>query len=138
MGVKSFVAFPAAWWRAALPALLLAGCARPEAVLPPPNLLSKEVVTSILVETHLLEARVETSHLSPDSARALFQTQERELLWRRGIVEADSSFQRSYRYYATHDKDLDEIYAAVIDSLTERDKKLGGHPTPSSAAEHPY
>jgi len=109
LGVKSFVAFPAAWWRAALPALLLAGCARPEAVSPPPNLLPKELITSILIETHLLEARVETSHLSPDSARALFLSQERELLARHGITAADSTFQRSYRYYATHDKDLDGI-----------------------------
>jgi len=104
----------------------------------PANLLSKGLITSILIETHLLEARVESSHLSPDSARALFQTMQHGIWQRHHIKEADSSFQRSYRYYAVHDKDLDGIYAAVIDSLTAIDKRLGGKPMPSSAGMHPY
>lgn len=85
----------------------------------------------MLVRLHLLESRVETSHLSPDSARALYQSLERVIFQKYGITPADSSFQRSYRYYAVHDKDLDEIYAVVIDSLTIADKKAGGAPMPT-------
>jgi hypothetical protein len=136
--VKSFVSSLLSGCLAGLPALLLAGCARPEQVVPPADLLSKEVVTSILIATHLLESRIETSRLSPDSARALFQTMQQRVLQRHHVQAADSSFQHSYRYYAMHDKDLDGIYAAVIDSLTAVDKKLGGKPTPSSAGQHPY
>ena len=110
--------------------LTLAGCGRPEQVLPPPNLLPKEEMTSLLVQFHLLETRLESSRLSPDSARALFLSQQREVLWRHQVPEADSSFERSYRYYSTHAKDLDEIYAAVIDSLMAQEKKMGGTPMP--------
>ena len=110
--------------------LLATGCARPEQVPTPAVLLPKEKMVSLLVQIHLLEARVETSHLPPDSARALFLSQQRDLLWRNGVAQPDSVFERSYRYYATHAKDLDEIYAVVIDSLTQRAKKMGVTPQP--------
>jgi hypothetical protein len=115
--------------------LAVAGCARPEQVLPPPNVLSKEEVISLLVQFHLLESRIESSQLAPDSARALFQTMHDEILRRRQLKAADSTFERSYRYYAMNGKDLDGIYAAVIDSLAAREKKMGA--TPSTAPAHP-
>ncbi|MGI4738269.1 MAG: DUF4296 domain-containing protein [Janthinobacterium lividum] len=114
----------------ALGLLLAAGCGRPEQVPMPATLLPKEKMTSLLVQLHLLEARVETSHLPPDSARALFISQQRDLMRRNGVSQTDSVFERSYRYYATNAKDLDEIYAAVIDSLTRREKKMGVTPMP--------
>ena len=114
----------------ALGLLLVAGCARPEQVPTPPNLLPKEKMMSLLVQLHLLEARLETSRISGDSARALFLSQQHDLMWRNGVSEPDSVFERSYRYYASHNKDLDEIYAGVIDSLTLREKKMGGSTLP--------
>ncbi|AMR25756.1 hypothetical protein A0257_00735 [Hymenobacter psoromatis] len=114
----------------ALGLLLAAGCGRPEQVPTPANLLPKEKMTTLLVQIHLLEARVETSRLPPDSARALFLSQQRDLMWRNGVSQTDSLFERSYRYYASHGKDLDEIYAGVIDSLSQREKKMGVKPTP--------
>ena len=119
--------------RALALALLLAapGCERPEQVPTPPHLLPKDQMVSLLVQIHLLEARVENSRLSPDSARALYLSQQRELFWRSNVPPADSAFERSYRYYAAHNKDLDEIYAVVIDSLTARNKKAGGTGTPT-------
>lgn len=110
--------------------LAAAGCARPEQVLPPPNLLPKEELTSLLIEFHLLESRIESSRLSPDSARALFQTMHREVLARHKLNEADSVFEHSYRYYAMNGKDLDGIYAVVMDSLSAREKKMGATPLP--------
>ncbi|MDJ0365164.1 DUF4296 domain-containing protein [Hymenobacter sp. H14-R3] len=110
--------------------LALAGCGRPEQVLPPPNLLSKQEVTSLLIQFHLLESRLESSRLSPDSARALFLSQQLLVLQRHHVPTADSAFERSYRYYSTHAKDLDEIYVGVIDSLEAMNKKMGGQPTP--------
>lgn len=114
----------------ALSLLLAAGCTRPEEVLRPANLIPKEQMVSLLTRLHLLEARVEVSRMSPDSARALFLSQERELLWQHNVPADDSTFERSYRYYATHAKDLDEIYTVVIDSLQAEQRRLGGTPTP--------
>jgi hypothetical protein len=42
----------------------------------------------------------------------------------------DSSFRQSYRYYAVHGKDLDDIYTIVIDSLGKRERRLGIKPDP--------
>jgi hypothetical protein len=110
--------------------LLATACDRPELVPPPPNLLSKEELTSLLIRLHVLEARIESSRLAPDSARALFLHQRRQILGHYKLAEADSAFERSYHYYSIHGKDLDEIYAAIIDSLAAREKKMGGNPTP--------
>jgi len=114
---------------------LLTGCAIPEEVAPPPQLLSKDELTTLLVQLHLLEARVESSRLSPDSARALFQQQKSEILRKNNVSEKDSVLPRSYRFYAVNHKDMDEIYKNVIDSLEHRAAKLndGAKPTP----QHP-
>ena len=111
--------------------LLATSCGRPELVSPPSHLLSKEEVTSLLIRFHILESRVESSRLAPDSARALFQHEHRQILAHYKLTETDSTFERSYHYYSIHGKDLDEIYAAVIDSLAARAKKMGGSPTPA-------
>lgn len=103
--------------------LALPACQRPEEVARPADLLSREQLTGVLADVHILEARLEQSRLAPDSARALFLSQQKELLWKRQI--SDSAFQHSYRYYGSHGKDLDEIYGAVIDTLDNRAYKLG-------------
>ena len=105
-----------------------AACQRPEEPLPPADLLPREQLVPLLADLHLLEARVENSRLPPDSARALYLSQQKELLWKRAVT--DSAFRRSYRYYSIHGKDLDEIYAAIIDTLSSRERKLTPPPTP--------
>jgi hypothetical protein len=114
----------------------LSGCSIPEEVKPPAQLLPKEKLVSLLVQLHLLEARVEASRLSPDSARALFQAQKKELLWKNNVPAPDSLLERSYRYYAVNNKDMDEIYKAVVDSLQLRETQLNGG-KPSEPA-HPW
>jgi hypothetical protein len=76
----------------------------------------------LLAELHVLEARVEGSRLHPDSARALYLAEHKALLKKTQVT--DSTFQRSYRYYGIHGKDLDEIYKAVIDTLRQRETRL--------------
>ncbi|MFD1872494.1 DUF4296 domain-containing protein [Hymenobacter bucti] len=111
---------------------VLTSCAIPEEVEPPPQLLSKPEMVSLLVQLHLLEARVEASRLTPDSARALFQQQKSEILRKNNVSEADSVLPRSYRFYVVNHKDMDEIYKVVIDSLEYRAAKLNKstQPTP--------
>ena len=101
---------------------LVAGCQTPEEVLPPQPLLPREQLVTLLADLHTLEARVETAGLHPDSARALYLQQQKALFWRREVT--DSLFQQSYRYYASHGKDLDEIYGLVIDTLALRQVRI--------------
>ena len=119
-----------------LPALLLnlAACQRPEETPQPANLIAKEAMVSLLADVHQLEAQVENSHLQPDSARALFQAEQKKLLWQRKV--SDSTMQRSYRYYSNHGKDLPEIYQAVIDTLKERAKKYDPLPVGPHEPKH--
>ena len=104
--------------------LLLAvpACQRPDETPAPTDLLPKEKLVPLLADLHMLEARVETSRLPVDSARALYLSQQKDVFWKRAVT--DSVFQRSYRYYSIHGKDLDEIYAAVIDTLGQREARL--------------
>jgi Domain of unknown function (DUF4296) len=102
--------------------LALPACQRPEEVPKPVDLLPRERIIRVLADLHQLEAQVESSRLSPDSARALFLAQQKNLLWKHEVT--DSAFQRSYRYYGIHGKDLNEIYASVIDTLNHREARL--------------
>jgi len=122
--------------------LLLAApaCQRPEEPPVPADLLPKEQMIRVLADLHVLEARVENSRLAQDSARALYLARQKDLL--RSYKLSDSTFQRSYRYYGIHGKDLAEIYVAVVDTLTKRAEKLdptsAGAPTaPQVSPENP-
>ena len=103
--------------------LALPACQRPEEPLRPADLLSQQQLIPLIADLHLLEARVEGSRLSPDSARALYLSEQKILLAKRGFT--DSAFQRSYRYYGIHGKDLEDIYGAVVDTLMGREAKFG-------------
>lgn len=88
----------------------------------------------LLADLQQLEVQVENSRLAPDSARALFLTQQKNLYWKWQVT--DSALQHSYRYYGEHGKDLPEIYQAVIDTLKERQKKFDPLPVGPPAVPH--
>lgn len=115
-------------WLSAL-SLLVAACQKPEEVPVPQQLIPRDKMVSLLIEMHLLEARTDAAALPTDSARALFRQQQKNVYWRYEV--SDSAFVQSYRYYATHEKDLDDIYATVVDSLSLREARQqepGGPP----------
>lgn len=117
-----------------LPALLLGlpACERPEEIPKPADLLPKERMISLMADIHQLEAQVENSRLAPDSARALYLAEQKNLLWKWDVT--DSAVQRSYRYYGAHGKDMPDLYQAVIDTLKVRQLKFGplpGGPLPA-------
>lgn len=97
---------------------LLAACQRPEEIVPPSPLVPKPEMAQLLAEIHLAEVRVDASQLGTDSAQALFMQYKDSLLRRQGV--SDSAFAKSYRYYTIHDKDLEEVYKLVLDSLAAR------------------
>ncbi|SNR61958.1 protein of unknown function [Hymenobacter mucosus] len=110
--------------------LLATACEKPDEAVPPAQLVPKDKMAGLLVELHTLEARIDATGLPMDSARAMYVQQQKSLLWRYQVT--DSSFQQSYRYYAVHGKDLDEIYGVVIDTLGLREVRQGGtQPGPS-------
>ncbi|KAA9327125.1 DUF4296 domain-containing protein [Hymenobacter busanensis] len=101
---------------------LFSQCGRPEDPTPPANLLPRDKMVSMLIDVHLLESRVGAANLMQDSATALFDQQLQELYWRQEV--SPEVFRASYEYYAIHDKDLEELYKVVIDSLEQREFRL--------------
>ncbi|RIY10451.1 DUF4296 domain-containing protein [Hymenobacter rubripertinctus] len=87
----------------------------------PPQLIDSEKMVRLLVELHTLEARTDGSGLPLDSTRALFRQEQKKIYWQFEVT--DSTFMQSYRYYATHNQDLDGIYSTVVDSLAQREAR---------------
>jgi hypothetical protein len=87
----------------------------------PAGILSKEEYAAFLVEIYLAEARFSQLPVNSDSTMRLFLAYEPELLKKFGI--ADSTLKSTYAYYVSHPKDLEEVYTAVIDTLSLREQK---------------
>ncbi len=88
-----------------------------EYVKKPANLLSKEKMISFLIDLHLTEAKMSYIGVQKsDSVEMLFRNYEHYLFEKHDID--DSVYYQSYQYYLSHMNQLDEIYSAVVDSLS--------------------
>jgi hypothetical protein len=82
----------------------------------PSVLLSKEKMIEILSDVHISEAVTGIKNLDPDSAKKLFDAYEKSILAEHNIDK--SIFDASYQYYIEQPELMDEIYAAVVDTLS--------------------
>lgn len=87
----------------------------------PPGVLSKEEYASFLVDVYLTEARLSTLQIPSDSAMRLYLAHEPELLARNGVT--DSIVKLTYEYYVNHPKEMEQVYASVVDTLSLREQK---------------
>lgn len=80
------------------------------------NFLSKEQMVSLLIDIHVLEGKVDRLNIKRDSTTLIFNTLEREIF---NTHQIDYElYERSYKYYLEDVKSMDEIYMAVVDSLS--------------------
>ena len=93
-------------------------CERPdELTKPPADLLSKEQMTSLLIDLHLAEAKMSYLDVrSADSIEILYRNYEYAIFEDHGVT--DSAYFRSYEYYLDHMEGLEAIYSAVVDSFS--------------------
>ncbi|MBW8050195.1 MAG: DUF4296 domain-containing protein [Cytophagales bacterium] len=98
--------------------LLVFACVQQEE--PPANIISKEQMINILVDIHIAEAMVDEAHLSKDSSIAIFK--DLAIFKKHGIEK--ENFDESYNYYLRNINILDDIYTAVVDSLSVRNALL--------------
>ena len=82
------------------------------------DVMDESQMVEFLIDLHLSEAAVQDLRLKPDSAKVVFTTVEKYLFKKHNI--GDSTFIRSYNYYLERPDRLEEIYNAVIDSLSLR------------------
>ncbi|MGL1888987.1 MAG: DUF4296 domain-containing protein [Reichenbachiella sp.] len=79
------------------------------------NVLSKDEMTSILIDIHLLESKIVLLKLKSDSMKRIYNTLEVEIMELHGTNKVD--YEKNYRYYVGHPIILEEIYGRVVDSL---------------------
>lgn len=102
--------------------LLLLGCwACKQKNTTPEGILPKDKMVSFLIDMHIAEARINDLSLRRDSAERFFKIVEDSLFRKNGITN-DSIYIKSYEYYLRDVEGLDEIYSAVVDSLSLRER----------------
>ncbi len=100
--------------------LILASCAEesPKKAELPSNILSAEVMVSILTDMHLANAGVKANPMHPDSAEMELQYYYRQIYSLNNTARAQ--FDSSMNYYKLHPSDLDSIYENVLNSLSRK------------------
>ncbi len=88
----------------------------------PPGILSKEEMVNVLSEVYITEEKISRLSLEFDSAQEVFYLMRDDIARKTGIP--DSTFQRSLRYYGDRPVQIQEIYAALIDSLQLREQRM--------------
>ena len=101
--------------------LLLTACT--ESPKPPPGTLDKDRMINILIDIHIAEARAGGAALrSQDSSTVYYKVLEGDVFKKHGVDS--TTYYRSYRYYMNNIKEMDQIYAAVVDSLSLRENSI--------------
>lgn len=94
----------------------LFSCSKNEKI--PADVLGPPKMVSILADIHELETMVGSLKLTYDSSTVLYK-QQQSLIFEKHQV-SDSVYLKSFDYYLQHVEVLDQIYAAVVDSLSLR------------------
>lgn len=87
----------------------------------PGGVLSQEELSALFVEFYLAEARISSTTVVRDSALQLFLPFEKSFLEKRGV--SDSVLKKTYQYYFNNPVKLEQVYDAVIDTLSLREQR---------------
>lgn len=78
-------------------------------------------MVELLVDIHILEARVDKLRVSNDSSFTIYNTLESEIFEKYGVSKEE--YEHSFQYYLAHSKLMDHIYGIVVDSLNVIQKR---------------
>ncbi|MEP0986895.1 DUF4296 domain-containing protein [Ekhidna sp.] len=89
----------------------------------PQDLISQNKMVKVMIEIHLLEAKINNTPIDPsDSTQAVYDHYE-ELLFKDLGINQDQ-YERSFNYYVDNPNQFEKIYTAVVDTLMEREKRF--------------
>lgn len=75
----------------------------------------------VLMEIHLLEARIDEVSIVPkDSVQLVYEHYENLLFDSLDISQ--EQYEISFNYYLSNPKEFEKIYSAVVDSLLQKEK----------------
>jgi hypothetical protein len=106
--------------------LVWSACSSPKK---PEGVLTQSQLSALFIDIYLAEARLDVMPVAKDSSIRFYIPFEQKLLQAKGI--SDSTLKKTYSYYLAHPKELEQVYDAVIDTLTLRDQRLAHGSVPA-------
>ena len=85
-------------------------------------ILTKPEMVAALTEIYISEQKVNRLGIPRDSAEREFERFKQVIFKKIGI--SDSIFKRSFDYYMDRPAEMEEIYTALVDSLSLREQRL--------------
>ncbi|MFY0607131.1 MAG: DUF4296 domain-containing protein [Cyclobacteriaceae bacterium] len=98
---------------------ILFGCTSKKKELPA-DLLTHDDMVKVLVEVHILEAKVKKLYLNADSSSKVYHHYEKMLFDDLDIDK--TAYEKSVAYYVDEISTYKDIYEEVVDSLLARQK----------------
>ena len=99
---------------------IIVGCDSSDS--PPDPLLNELVMSSILIDVHLLEAKINTLGKKGDTSFQIYDHFEKLILEKHGV---DSLvFAQNLAYYMKHPSILENVYKNIIDTLVLRESTI--------------
>ena len=99
----------------------------------PKGILSQGEMVKVLSDVYINEQKLSRISLRPDSASLVFDKMKGKVLTHAGT--ADSVFKRSLDYYVERPKELELIYAALVDSLSLQEQRMDAKAANSQKAK---
>ena len=88
----------------------------------PLNILSKEKMTEVMLDIHLLEASMSLNANGPDNTIAVAPSKDSDVLKKHKISK--SQYDESFDYYSKHPALLIEIYTQILNDLSKMQAKV--------------
>ncbi|MEQ9304199.1 MAG: DUF4296 domain-containing protein [Marinoscillum sp.] len=99
--------------------LFLFGCSKHK-VETPDGVLSHDEMVRVLIDVHILEAKVKKLYLPRDSSQVVYHHYEKMLFKDLGIDRTE--YIKSMEFYVDEIEELKTIYDEIVDSLLSRQK----------------
>ncbi|WP_258097830.1 DUF4296 domain-containing protein [Marinoscillum pacificum] len=99
--------------------LIFVNCSKKQAQRPP-NVLTRDQMVRVLIDVHILEAKIKKLYLPRDSSQLIYNHYEGMLFDDLGITK--EQYAESTAYYIDEIDEMKDIYNQVVDSLLARQK----------------
>lgn len=119
--MKGLIRFATRFFSFILGFSIVVACGKP-AEKKPEYILSQEQMVQALAEVYIAEQKVNALSVNADSAWLVFGSMEKKIFQNLNIP--DSVFRASVDYYMDHPKEMEMIYAVLIDSLQLREQRV--------------
>ena len=120
--MKGLIRFANRFFSLILGFSIIIACGKPEETKKPDYILSQDQMVEALAEVYIAEQKVNRLSLNPDSAWLVFGSMEKKIF--ENLNVPDSVFRASMDYYMDHPKEMETIYAVLIDSLQLREQRV--------------